>query len=146
MDKDLGISEFFDLFLLVMFLAISMISYTFMYTTIKKDRTMYELEDKTALRQVVDNAPIPYQWTTRDIILMLVTTDGYHPKLANGLELVHNGNVMPTLYLDKDFSDRKETLIQSFYIDHLHGLMNNNVSDFMIDYSSGTPKWRLIVQ
>ena len=87
MDKDLGISEFFDLFLLVMFLAISMISYTFMYTTIKKDRTMYELEDKTALRQVVDNAPVPYQWTTRDVILMLVTTDGYHPKLANGLEL-----------------------------------------------------------
>ena len=50
------------------------------------------------------------------------------------------------LILIIEISDRKETLIQSFYIDHLHGLMNNNVGDFMIDYSSGTPKWRLIVQ
>lgn len=146
MDRDFLVSDFFDMFMLIMFIAISIITYTFMYNYMNKDHTMFILEDKTALRQVVDNSPIPYQWTTRDIILQMVITDGYHPQLANGLEIVNNGTPMPTLYLDKSFSDRKETLIQSFYIDHLHGLMDRNVSEFDIDYSSGTPKWRCYIQ
>lgn len=134
------IHDLFDLLLLFVIMVIGIMTTVVCLAHIDSQIRDYTMGDKATITTLKDNAPEPFQYTTKDVLLMYVIADDYQPYPAT-LQ-VNDGAITSfnqTYFLDTN------TAINNLWNSELNSLMTKSVTGFNIIYDSdgGNVRWKV---
>lgn len=139
------IEDGWDIINILFWAIIGIISCTFCYGVMQRNMTVYTLDDKSALKGVVDNTPDPYQWCVRDYLLMLMVADEYCPD-PKSVDIVFPGSSQDTrIVFDDDYLVNMSGRLQKYYIAYLNQHVDEDIKTYDYYYDDtdlDSGRWR----